>query len=354
MRRTLQLLAVTLLVATTSCVAWTPRSLRTSPQAIVLEPMPVQSWGIQSCGAGALSSVLQHHGDPLTMAEWDERLPRTRGGVMSVDMIIAARQRGFDAELLTGDRKLVETELEAGRPVILMLQVIQAPGRGYDFFHYVVVDGIDRSRDLVRVQFGEGKPRWTTIERLDSSWKGGGRAAIVIRPMSAPQLQAALRQAVTLEDSGKVAEALERYRVLATRHPSNSVLWTNLGNAASKLNETGEAERAYRQALEIAPASRDALNNLAWLLYQAKRAEEAEPFARRAVAAEGTDTWVALDTLARILAARGECEEANSVFARALTTVAERDAAARASLEKARDEASQACSGASRLTALVK
>ena len=356
MRRTLELVAAAaLILSTMSCVAWTPRSVRTSPDAVVLDRMPVQGWGIQSCGAGALSTVLQHHRDPLTMKEWDDRLPRTRGGVLSVDMLIAARQRGFDAQLLTGDRALVESELRAGNPVILMLQVIQAPGSSYDFFHYVVVDGLDPQRGLVRVQFGEGKPRWTTVERLESSWNGGGHAAIVIRPMTPQQLQAAIREAVALESSGKVAEALDRYRILAQRHPGDALVWTNTGNAAAQLGQAGEAERAYRRAIEIAPASRDALNNLAWLLYEQQRSEEAEPIARRAVDAKGADAWVAYDTLARILAARGSCDESSATFDRALTTLGENSADARSALEKARLEAAATCrAAASRITALVQ
>jgi hypothetical protein len=33
----------------------------------------MQKWDIKSCGAGALSTVLQHYGDPTTMKEWQER-----------------------------------------------------------------------------------------------------------------------------------------------------------------------------------------------------------------------------------------------------------------------------------------
>ncbi|MGZ5474254.1 MAG: cysteine peptidase family C39 domain-containing protein, partial [Thermoanaerobaculia bacterium] len=96
----------------------------------MIENVPMQKWDIKSCGAGALSAVLQHYGDPVSMAEWDASLPKTRGGVMSIDLVLAARERGFDANLVTGDAGLVDAELRAGRPVILMLQVIQAPGKG--------------------------------------------------------------------------------------------------------------------------------------------------------------------------------------------------------------------------------
>ncbi|HUP47222.1 MAG TPA: cysteine peptidase family C39 domain-containing protein, partial [Thermoanaerobaculia bacterium] len=132
----------------TSCVYWTPASREAGNAARVIPDVPLQLWDIKSCGAGSLSSVLQHHGDSTTMQEWDAILPKTRGGVMSIDLVLAARQRGFDARLVTGDRLMVERELLDGNPLILMLQVIQAPGRSYDFFHYVVLDGIDTERSL--------------------------------------------------------------------------------------------------------------------------------------------------------------------------------------------------------------
>src|SRR5687768_14778293 len=142
-----------------SCVYWTPMSHSPSPTATVIPNVPMQKWDIKSCGAGALSSVLQHYGDPTTMDEWQEQLPKTRGGVMSIDLVLGARQKGFDARLVTGDRSLVEAELRDGHPVILMLKVIQAPGKGYDFFHYIVIDGYDSAKNIVRTQFGDGRAR---------------------------------------------------------------------------------------------------------------------------------------------------------------------------------------------------
>ena len=154
---TLALFASALLLS--SCVYWTPMSRRPSTTANVIPNVPMQKWDIQSCGAGSLSAVLQHHGDTKTMDEWQAELPKTRGGVMSIDLVLAARKQGFDAELVTGNASLVEAEVRDGRPVILMLQVVQYPGRSLDFYHYIVIDGFDPMRNLFRTQFGDGKPR---------------------------------------------------------------------------------------------------------------------------------------------------------------------------------------------------
>jgi serine/threonine-protein kinase len=68
----------------TSCVYWTPRSHKPSTAATIVENVPMQKWDIKSCGAGALSAVLQHHGDPTTMDQWQETLRKRGGGGMSI------------------------------------------------------------------------------------------------------------------------------------------------------------------------------------------------------------------------------------------------------------------------------
>ncbi|MGZ5444054.1 MAG: tetratricopeptide repeat protein [Thermoanaerobaculia bacterium] len=299
----------------------------------MIENVPMQKWDIKSCGAGALSAVLQHYGDPVSMAEWDASLPKTRGGVMSIDLVLAARERGFDANLVTGDAGLVDAELRAGRPVILMLQVIQAPGKGYDFFHYIVIDGHDPDKNLYRTQFGDGKSRWARLERIEPAWKPTRYATVVIRPAD-PNAKA-LRAAVQLEEEGKYALAAQGYREILAQDPRSLLAWTNLGNAEMRLGRPVAAEEAFRKALEIQPDAADTLNNLAWLLYEQNRVDEAEPLARKAVATKAPDGWTRLDTLARILAARGLCDEARETFRKAIAGVPENRKTERTDLEAA-------------------
>ena len=316
-----------------SCVYWTPMSRRTSATATVIPNVPMQKWDITSCGAGSLSAVLQHHGDPTSMDEWQSTLPKTRGGVMSIDMVLAARKKGFDAELVTGDASLIEAEVRDGRPVILMLQVVQYPGKSLDFFHYIVVDGFDPATNNFRTQFGDGKPRWAPISRLESAWKKTKHATILIRPRD-PNSET-LRTAVRFEEEGKYALAAQTYRELLQRDPKSVLAWTNLGNTEMRAGRRPAAEEAFRKALELEPDSADTLNNLAWLLYEEKRIDEAEPLARKAVITKAPDPWLRLDTLARILVARGACDEAARTFRDAIAAVPDTRKEERASLEEA-------------------
>src|SRR5262249_11274922 len=147
----LALLLFPLLLA--GCITSAPRSHAAGSSASVIPNVPMLKWGVESCGAGSPSTVLQHYGDPTSMAAWDATLPKTRGGVLTVDMLLAARRKGFEARLVTGTPDDVFAEIAAGRPVILMLQVVQSPGTHFDFFHYIVLDGVDREHGLIRTQW---------------------------------------------------------------------------------------------------------------------------------------------------------------------------------------------------------
>jgi tetratricopeptide (TPR) repeat protein len=319
----------------------TPRSQHAGASAMTVPDMPLQKWGIESCGAGSLSTVLQHYGDTTSMSTWDRQLPKTRGGVLTIDLLLAARQKGYDAQIITADRSAIENELRQNHPVILMLKVIDSLGRDLDFFHYVVADGIDNQRGLVRTQFGDGRGRWVTFARLEKAWAGGGHAAILIKPHDV--VEAALRDAVALEDQGNFRAAAEKYRAVLVAHPDSSLAWTNLGNAEMQMKNNEAAEESFRKALAADPTSRDAMNNLAWLLLQEKRLPEAEALARKAIAQTGPDTYLILDTLARVLAAKGSCADAAAAFREAIDGVPASRPEAKQSLQKALSETQTTC-----------
>ena len=307
----------------------------------MLDHVPVREFEDDNCGPGSLSVVLNALGDPVSEAELVSELPRAPGGgVLSVDLLLATRQRGFSAALVSGNEETVRREIGEGRPVILLLKLLNAPGRRKDIYHYVVVDGVDPRRDLLRFQFGDGEWRWTRLENLEGAWKGAGYALLTVRPGTD---RTALGEAVDLERTGRLDEAVERYRAILERQPDSVRAWVNLGNVRSRQGLANEAENAYRRALALAPDDADALNNLAWLLLEGGSAlEEAESLARVAAARPGPDHSLVLDTLARILSARGECDEADSTFGKALALPG-LPPDQRGAIEKARRELPHEC-----------
>jgi tetratricopeptide (TPR) repeat protein len=303
--------------------------------------VPVRKFEDDNCGPGSLSVVLNALGDPVSESELVAEISRAPGGgVLSVDLLLAARQRGFQASLVSGSEDTVRSELAAGRPVILLLRLLNAPGRGRDIYHFVVVDGVDPGRNLLRFQFGDGTARWAALGSLEGAWRGAGYALLTVRP---PGEEADLRSVVGLERAGRLEEAAEGYEAIVGNQPGSVRAWVNLGNVRAEQSRPGEAETAYRRALALAPDDVDALNNLAWLLLTGgTELEEAERLARRAAESPGPYRPVVLDTLARIQIARGRCDQADSTLAEALALPA-LSAEQRSSLEGAERESREAC-----------
>jgi hypothetical protein len=308
----------------------------------VVPGVAVRSFGEDLCGPGSLAVVLNALGDAVTSSELEATLPKAKGGgVLSVDLLLAARQRGFDAGLVVGGAADLVMEVAAGRASIVMLRLLDVPGASKDVYHYSVVDGFDPGRRLFRFQFGDGKARWTELEPLEKSWAAAGRALLLVRPKAVTVLE--LHRAVGLEEAGRLDDAVALYRSVLAVRPGSALAWTDLGNAEAKRGRPAEAEKAYREALRIAPDSDDALNNLAFVLLQeGTRLEEAEELARRAAAVPSPERAETLDTLARIQLARRRCREAAATFAEALTSP-ELDEAARAELQAGLEEAERGC-----------
>jgi len=311
-------LAAVVPVLLSGCVSLAPRSRTPGPESRVVPGVPLTVFGEDRCGPGSLSLVLRAHGETASSRDLEAVLPERPGrGVLSVDMLIAARGRGFDAALVSGTAEAVRGELLEGRPAILMLRLLDAPGARRDVYHYVVVDGVDPPRGLFRFQFGDGKARWARLESLEASWKPAGHALLVVR--SRADTDAALRRAVALEGERRLQEADALYRQVLIVRPESVRAWVNLGNVTADQGQLENSEAAYRRALELSTDDRDALNNLAWLLLkEGTRLEEAEALATRAAKEPGPDRPLAQDTLGRVQLARSLCDEAARTFREAL------------------------------------
>jgi tetratricopeptide (TPR) repeat protein len=283
------------------------------------------SFAEDRCGAGSLALVLGARGGSHPAHDLEAVLPEVPGrGVLSVDMLLAARARGFDAALLTGTPARLQRELAAGRPAILMLRLLDAPGERRDIYHYVVADGLDASRGLFRLQYGDGKARWAPLSSIDSGWKAAGHALLVVRTRA--ETDAVLERALALESERKLEQAESAYREVLEVRPGSVRAWVDVGNVAAERGRHADAETAYRRALAIEPDDRDALNNLAWLLLEGGvRLEEAEDLAARAGRPAGPERARARDTLGRIQLARGRCSEAQRTFREALESEAMAD-----------------------------
>jgi predicted double-glycine peptidase len=126
------------------------------------------------CGPASLTAVLDYHGLDLTLEETAEAIFRKDiRGAIGLDLALFARAKGFEAVWATDRPALLIEEIEAGRPLLVMLD--------YGFSvasrrHFTVVTGF--SQDGVSLYNGEN-PTW---ESFLSLWKKTGYWNLKIVP----------------------------------------------------------------------------------------------------------------------------------------------------------------------------
>jgi hypothetical protein len=152
-----------------------PDSTRAAP---VLE-VPYLAQSFLLCGGAALAMVERWWGRRGVFAEDFARLVRPeQGGILTTELDSAARARGWDTRVHRGTPELVRQHLEAGEPVVALIQV--SPNR----YHYVVVIGWREGK----VTFHDpARAPFITMEEVPflTRWTGADRWAMVVRPMPA-------------------------------------------------------------------------------------------------------------------------------------------------------------------------
>jgi ABC-type bacteriocin/lantibiotic exporter with double-glycine peptidase domain len=121
-------------------VTSTPSSADEAEKVILLK-VPFYPDQTDQCGPATLASLLSYWGKPtdpvkLRQAMYDAKLK----GSLPMDLVKAARDNGLSAEMVEGTPELIKSQVEAGRPVLVMLNMgLSALPIG----HYVVVTGWD-------------------------------------------------------------------------------------------------------------------------------------------------------------------------------------------------------------------
>jgi len=131
---------------------------------------------VNDCGPVALASVLAFHGrdtslDEVTRAVFTPVLERT----LLPDMENHARKLGFSTSSGRGDPDMLRRRIDAGTPVILMLEM---GGRMFSQGHYVVVLGHDPEGFLMHV--GTSADMFLPESELIERWEPMNRLYLVV------------------------------------------------------------------------------------------------------------------------------------------------------------------------------
>jgi hypothetical protein len=251
------------------------------------------------CGPAALAMALNAAGVDVTVDSLVEQvyLPG-RQGSLQVEMMVAARRNGLVAYQLEPSLADALREVAAGTPVV----VLENYGfRIWPKWHYSVLVGYDLEKGELIRRSGLKPRQLMPFAVFEYVWKTDGHwARVAVPPDRVPVTATEARYGnavVALERSGNVRNAHVAYNAMLRRWPSSLVGLMGSGNTAYALKDLAAAEAAFRDASRQHPGSAPAFNNLAHVLAERGKLDEAIAAAERAVSLGGPQLPSAQATL---------------------------------------------------------
>jgi hypothetical protein len=232
-----------------------------------------------------------------------------RKGTLQPALIAAARRHGRVAYPIQGVPALL-SETAAGHPTIVLQNL------GLSWFprwHYSVVVGYDLTLGTITLHTGLIPFREVSISVFENTWaRSDYWGLLILEPSRFPATvseETYLQAVLGLEGAGQSSAAEIGYRTALTRWPGSLGALMGLGNSLYAQRDLVGAEEAFRQACRTDPESGPALNNLAQVLYEQGRFDEALESARRAVALGGPLEDLFRETLEAIESAKRPAPE---------------------------------------------
>jgi hypothetical protein len=211
-----------------------------------------------------------------------------RKGSLQIEMLVAARRNGLVAYQLEPRLTDMLQEIAAGTPVITL--------ENYGFkivprWHYAVNVGYDLEKGELIRRSGVTPRQVMPIPVFEYVWKTDGHWAMVaVPPDRVPVTATEARYGnavVALEKTGNVKNASVAYDAMLRRWPDSLIALMGRGNTAYALKDLAAAESAFRAASERHPGSTSAFNNLAHVLAERGKLDEAIVAAEQAVSLGG-------------------------------------------------------------------
>ncbi|HSN23847.1 MAG TPA: tetratricopeptide repeat protein, partial [Methylomicrobium sp.] len=147
----------------------------------------------------------------------------------------------------------------------------------------------------------------TPLRLFENTWaRAEDWGLLVLNPGELPATAAEgkfVEAVIGLEKAKQFAAAVEGYRTALIHWPDNLAAMMGLGNSYYALGNMKNSEAAFRRATEAHPREGAAFNNLAHVLLEQGRREDALTAAQKAVALGGPHQGLFQKTLEEIQAA---------------------------------------------------
>jgi hypothetical protein len=236
------------------------------------------------CGPAALAMVLNWSGIVVQPSDLSpEVYSRGLKGSLQSALIGAARRHGRVAYPITGSEALL-AEVSAGHPVIVLTNL---GFFWYPKWHYAVVIGYDQELHEIVLHSGITANEHLSFRVFMNIWQRSEYWGLLILP---PEILPAtgdegpwLAAIVGLERAGQWQAAASGYAAALERWKESFAAWMGLGNSRYSLHDLAGATKAFRQATLLQEENGMAFNNLAQVLSEQGKRQEALAAAQRAV-----------------------------------------------------------------------
>jgi tetratricopeptide (TPR) repeat protein len=269
---------------------------------VELDTVPFFAQKDYQCGPASLATAMAAGGIQVAPDDLVSKvyLPN-RGGSLQVEMLAAARSYGLVSWLLAPKFDDLLREVQAGTPVIAMQDYGMWP---VSYWHYAVIVGFDRETGKAVLRSGEKRRLEMPFAVLEYTWKESSYWAMVAVPPDRVPVTATeegwLQAVVAMERVADHKASHTAYAALLRRWPESLNGAVGLANVDYAMGDLPGAEAALRDAVKLHPTSVVALNNLAQVVSDQNRDEEALSLIDEAVALGGPFSSAAQQTREQI------------------------------------------------------
>lgn len=253
------------------------------PPLFELSGVPVFPQRAHHCGPSSLATVLAFSGvdvTPDTLAEM-VYLPG-REGSLPLELTAASRRLGRMPYRLAAELETIVRELQAGRPVLVFLNLGSSR---YPVWHFAVVVGYEKEEDRLILHSGFRQPQLMKISKFRGAWRRAGSwAMVVVEPGALPvtaREEHFIREAAALEEVGMIEAARRAFGMAVQRWPESEAALLGLGNSLYAAGMAAEAVETYVKLVHLHRSSVAGLNNLAHVLAELGCREESMEALRR-------------------------------------------------------------------------
>lgn len=236
------------------------------------------------CGPAALAMVLAWGGVETTQDEISELIYTPgRQGTLRSDVLGGARRHGRVAVTVNTLDELL-AEIAAGHPVIVFQNL------GLDWFqqwHFAVAIGYDLEAGHLILHSGLNERKVTPLSVFENTWRRGDFWALVVLPPENLPATASesdvVAAAVAVERVGAHDSALAAYDAILRRWPNSVGAQFGRGNVLYAKGDLDNSEKAFRALTAAHPSVGAAWNNLALVLLELGRRDDAILAAQTAI-----------------------------------------------------------------------